>query len=113
MAIYIFFSMLYHMGLSIIEKMTEVSVVGWSALIPTFTFSIDWFTFAPTAFSYIATVATITAIGLILLGRHIGEEPVRFDRAVFLYLFCYGFVAPFWLTKAVFDAMFARGNRWR
>lgn len=111
-AAYIPFSIIRDLATLGIQKYVEYQTVGLQA----FAFNlgtIDWYTFIPSTLTYVIVALILATMVLILVGRHLVGESLKPDRGMLLYLVLYGFVAPIWLTKAVFDAVVVRNNRWR
>jgi hypothetical protein len=49
---------------------------------------------------------------LLLAGMRLSGERIRIGFDVLLYLVCYGFIAPLWLSYATFRAMRASAPNW-
>ncbi|MDO8604545.1 MAG: glycosyltransferase [bacterium] len=92
-----------------IAKSVEVSVAGLSALIPRFdTFYLNT--------DFMALLAYILfGIGLVIIwnGIKLAEGRFRPSMSIFYFLVLYGFIAPFWFMRAVFNVALSKGTKWR
>lgn len=107
----LFFTLLLFKGLIdlVWRKYVEISAIGVTMPgAPTF----DWF-FINTQSIMILTVILIVASALlVVIGKYISKEKNLFTRDLVLYMLFYGFLAPVWLTKAVFDAVRSKKSSW-
>jgi cellulose synthase/poly-beta-1,6-N-acetylglucosamine synthase-like glycosyltransferase len=109
------FSALYFTSLIVVSlaqmavrKTVEVQTVGVST--PSFQF--DWF-FINTESVLFVTATLIAMAGvLILIGKSLAEERRSVSFDMMLYLFLYGFLAPWWLGRAVYNAALSQKSSW-
>ncbi len=117
-ALFSIFSALYLTGymlstatLALIDKVKEVSTLGFSSLIPHISF--NWFYFHTETTTLIAFFMILLTITLILSGKYIAERRLAFSRDILYFIFLYGLIAPWWLLKAVYNTAFSRKTSWR
>lgn len=102
---------LVYLANQVIAKIVEVGVVGvagsfhaareWS-----------WFYLDTSAALFVIMIILPLTLFLVMYGKRLAEDKVlTLDN--FYYLFLYGFLAPVWLAKAVFNAVTSRKNVWR
>lgn len=91
------------------DRFVEFQAVGINFNLPKF----DWFFFNTQSLAILAVIASIVTVFIIFYGKKFSEGNVRPSRDILYFFLLYGFIAPIWLTKAVFDATFARKNSWR
>ncbi len=96
---------------SIILKVKEVMTVGFYWNAPSFNF--DMFYLNTEIISFIAIVALLGTFSIILFSRELSEERVRPGKDVLFFVMIYGFIAPLWMARALFNVVFARGTKWR
>jgi cellulose synthase/poly-beta-1,6-N-acetylglucosamine synthase-like glycosyltransferase len=76
-------------------------------------FSLDWF-YAPLTFvTIISSVVAILSISFIYVGRKVSGTETELFTGVVGYAFLYGFIAPFWLMRALFDVVTGHRRAWR
>lgn len=90
------------------EKYVQIQAIGFSA--PSFT--IDWFYFNTSSVVFITFVLIALTFALIVIGQRIVGDKRHATPDNFLFLFTYGFLAPWWLIKSVYDAARSRQGSW-
>lgn len=108
-SIYIFFMSIYSWFSQGILKVKEVSTVG--LYFPSFDF--DFFYMNTDVVYFVSLFAILGTIFIIVTSRKMAEEKTKFGLDSLAFLFLYTFIAPFWMTKALYDVVFAKGNKWR
>lgn len=90
-------------------KIMEFNAVGFHW--PNFNF--DFFYFNTSIVGLISVVAIIGFISIIIMSRHLTQEKhkIGFDSIYFLFL--YSFIAPIWISKALYHAVLAKKTHWR
>ena len=108
-ALYVASYVLYHIVSSIWNEFVKISTVGIHA--PHFSFS--WFFVNTEMTTILAFILIGITLSIIFIGRKTAEGSARptFDIVYFLAL--YGFIAPLWLGKAVFNTLLSRKTPWR
>jgi len=96
----------------LISKILEWTTVGIN--IQTQQFSIPDIFFINTDSMIFITIALISiTVILILIGKNMVGEKLSISRDMIYYLFLYGFIAPFWLAKSVYNSVLAKRSTWR
>ena len=73
----------------------------------------SWF-YIPLTGVLLLSLITITAgVTIMLLGKHISKTPGDLFIGIVTYITLYGFIAPFWLMRAVFDLLTGTRRAWR
>ena len=95
----------------IFNKYLEIQTVGFSLNWPFSTF--DWFYINTEIIAIVGLVTTIGTITMIIMSKRMSEG--KFDIGVDLIFFLklYMFIAPLWIGKAVYNAMFSIKVSWR
>jgi cellulose synthase/poly-beta-1,6-N-acetylglucosamine synthase-like glycosyltransferase len=97
-------------GTNLSATVDQIRVVGFSVPhLPT----LDWFFFNTHAFLILTWLLFASTILLIFIGKSLMGDRKHFGRDVALYLVLYGFLAPWWLAKAVYNVAVARPKSWR
>lgn len=111
------FSVLYFTGYSLVylasmigDKISEISIVGfnlgWPRMIT------DWFFINTGTLTLLSVVMLGITLMLLISGKTIGREK-PLSRDILYFLVCYGFIAPWWLLKSVYNTAFSRKTTWR
>ena len=75
--------------------------------------SFSWF-YVPLTAVLLLSVVTITGgVTVMLLGKHISKTPGDLFIGIITYLFLYGFIAPFWLMRSMYDLLTGTRRAWR
>jgi hypothetical protein len=81
-------------------------------LIPHFgTFS--WFYIPLTAVMLLSVVTITGGVAVMLIGKHISKTPGDLFIGIVTYLFIFGFIAPFWLMRSMYDLLTGTRRAWR
>ena len=90
-------------------KIIKIETVGFNIKFPTF----DWFFVDTKAAGFIMlTLMGLTFI-MLLLGRKMAENTYKPRLDMFYFMFLYSFMAPIWLTKAVYNTILSKKSPWR
>jgi len=110
------FSTLYFFGATILSwaktlilKIEEISTVGLSFK----NFDFDFFYVNTDVIAFVSLIAILGTFFVIVISRGMAEEKNRFGLDSVLFLIFYMFICPFWMTKALYNVVFSRGNKWR
>src|SRR3989344_1947482 len=102
---------LFSAGSSLLHSYTRFRAIGFAGefrLPP-----LDWY-FINTGVLPIVVITALSLTFLILfLSIRLAEGRFRFSKGLFYYLFLYAFMAPLWLTQAIFNTVFKRKVSWR
>lgn len=102
--------LLYNFGKFIVEKIGEIRTVGFS---PSFgNFHFDWFFINTKAIFFIMIILYTFVIAALLMGRRMAEGRYRISLDVLYFMVVYSIIAPFWLLKAVWNAIRSRESSW-
>lgn len=75
--------------------------------------SIDWL-FLPISFVVlISLVMLIGAVTTMLIGKHMSKTPGNLILGILMYVTFYGFIAPLWLIRSVYDVASGTRRAWR
>lgn len=107
--VYFFGSMIFSWVNTLIVKIKEISAVGFSW--PGFNF--DFFYMNTDIIVFVSLIAVLGTFFIIITSRKLAEEKNKFGLDSILFLMLYTTLAPLWLTRAVFNAVFSRGSKWR
>lgn len=109
-ALYFAAVLIYSLGTQLVRKMVEVQTIGIQA--PELGFNFDWF-FLPTGSTIflILSILVIT-VQLTLIGKRLSDQSLKWPFDIVAYIFLYGFLAPWWLARAVYNASRGAQSSW-
>ena len=107
--IYFFGSMIFSWINSLILMIKEISTVGLSFK----GFNFDFFYFNTDIIVFISFVAILGTFLIIVTSRGLAEEKNKFGFDSILFLMFYTMLAPIWMTKAIYNVVFAQKTKWR
>lgn len=107
--LYNFSFIAFHSIRVIIDKVVEISTVGFMFALPhtnSFIFNTDFMAIL----SYI-----FLGLGFVIIwnGVKLAEGRFRPSTGIFYFVFLYGIVAPIWFTRAIVNVIFSRSTSWR
>ncbi len=93
------------------NKIIEISTVGFSG-ISNFSFKFDWFFISTKAALLFAIILYILVIVSMMIGRRLSDKKSGFSFAFFYFIIIYSVIAPFWMLKAVYNAIISKESSW-
>jgi len=108
--IYLFFSSIYQLIVYITNKIVEINVVGFSPLLRTPSF--DWFFVNTATITFVAVLLSGALITSLLIGRKMVEGRARLSMSIVYFYILSMILAPFWLSRAVYNAVISKQNDW-
>lgn len=107
----LFILAIYMLGHNLLHTYTVISSAPLAALIPHF--SPDWL-YAPITFvTVISVVALAISTTFVFIGRHVSNTESDLAMSILGYALLYGFIAPFWLVRAIIDVLTGTHRAWR
>jgi cellulose synthase/poly-beta-1,6-N-acetylglucosamine synthase-like glycosyltransferase len=73
----------------------------------------SWFYFPVTMVLLLSVFTISCGVTIMLLGKHISRTPGDLFLGIVTYVFIYGFIAPFWLMRSVYDLATGTRRAWR
>jgi hypothetical protein len=106
---YFFGSMIFSWINSLILTTKEILTVGLSFK----AFNFDLFYFNTDIIVFISFIAVMGTLLIIITSRGLAEEKNVFGIDSILFLMFYTLLAPIWMTKAIYNVVFAQKTKWR
>jgi cellulose synthase/poly-beta-1,6-N-acetylglucosamine synthase-like glycosyltransferase len=110
-AIYIISISLYNLVYKLLIEAERIRTVGFD--FGHISWNLDWFSFNTEFLAVLSILAFSGTITIILISRRMAEGRLRLGRDLIYFLTLYTFIAPLWLGKAVFNALFSVKAKWR
>lgn len=92
-------------------KYVEYSAIGFHPSLHSLTF--DWFSLNLEFRRLLIYLLFFTTVFLLLMGGRLVTRRLHFSRAMFYFILLYGFLAPFWLLRSLYNFVTAKEARWR
>ncbi len=106
---YFFGTMILSFVDSLIIKIREIYTVG--IYFGEFTF--DFFYFNTDVIVFVSAIAIIGTIFIIVNSRIMAEEKNKIGLDSIAFLALYAFIAPLWMSRAIYNVVFAKKTKWR
>lgn len=110
------FSTLYFLGATIIDwinslitSIREILTVGISFK----GFNFDFFYINTDIIVFLSFMAIFGTLFIIITSRKMAEEKNKFGFDSILFLLFYSFLAPIWMSRAVYNVLFVKETKWR
>jgi cellulose synthase/poly-beta-1,6-N-acetylglucosamine synthase-like glycosyltransferase len=75
--------------------------------------SFSWVFFPVSFIMLLSVIMLIGAVGTMLIGQHISKTPGNLVVGIIMYVTFYGFIAPLWLIRSMYDLITNTNRRWR
>lgn len=96
---------------SAINKYLEIQTIGWNMHWPGFNF--DWFYINTELIAIIGLVTTLGTLTMILISKKMSEGKIVLGLDLIFFMTLYMFIAPLWIGKAAYNALFGIKASWR
>ncbi|MDD5152685.1 MAG: glycosyltransferase [Candidatus Pacebacteria bacterium] len=107
--LYNFGFMLFRIGHTAFDKITQISVVGPSLTLPTF----DSFFFNTNVMAILWYVFLFISLAFIWHGVKLAEGRFRPSMSIVYFIVLYMLIAPLWITRTIFNLAFSQSTTWR
>lgn len=107
--VYLVGATLYDWADMAILKIKEISTIGLHLN----QFNFDFFYVNTDVVSFIAVIGTLGTIVIIAASRKLAEEKTKFGLDSIVFMLFYALLCPIWITKALYNAAFAKKTNWR
>jgi len=98
--------------IKLVEKYQTVGFdfnFGWSFNMPNF----DMFFVNTNAYVITGIILYLLVMSTIVIGKRMITGKYRFDFRIIYFMLVFSFIAPFWVVKAMYNAVFAKKTAWR
>lgn len=103
---------IFKIGATVWQKIIEFQTVGWHLLPHKIYWS--WFFFNPDTTSLLTLLLIAFSVTFVILGKRlVAGQGKPWSRGLLYFVIFYGFIAPVWIFKAVFNVIFGRRTAWR
>jgi cellulose synthase/poly-beta-1,6-N-acetylglucosamine synthase-like glycosyltransferase len=109
MCFYVISKLTYDLGDGIIHRIQKMLTVGFH--MPHLSF--DFFFVNTGLTTILALILISTTISILFLGKKMAQNSLKPSTDIMWYVLLYGFVAPIWLGKAVYNVALSKKTPWR
>jgi cellulose synthase/poly-beta-1,6-N-acetylglucosamine synthase-like glycosyltransferase len=108
-AIYVLLMTIFSFLRSVFHELIKINTVGlhWP------TWNIDWFAFNTGFIAIISLLAFLGTVLIIFVSRRMADGKVKLGMDLVYFFLIYAFIAPIWLSKAVYNSIFSVKTKWR
>lgn len=108
-AVYMAGFVITHLVKFIVEKIIKFQTVGieWG------TIQFDWFFFNTQSLAILTLITFVATLFIVFNGKKFSEGNMRPSTDILYFLLFYGFLAPLWFTKALYNLAFSKKSSWR
>ncbi len=105
----LFSTLVYNLSVFIYHKIIQVQVVGIGKSV---NFNFNWFFINTKTSLFLIIILYLFVITSSVIGRRLASEKKGFSFTVIYFLLIYSIIAPFWMLKAIYNAIFSREASW-
>lgn len=106
---FMFGTIIYNISNFLYNKFIQFQVAGISY---TNDFKFDWFYLNTKAMLFISIILYLLVITSVMIGRYMAEKKASFSITILYFVVIYSIIAPFWLLKAVYNAILSKESSW-
>ncbi|MBK5215709.1 MAG: glycosyltransferase family 2 protein [Candidatus Pacebacteria bacterium] len=93
------------------HKIIQIQTVGLDSVL-SFNYKFDWFFVSTKAVLFLAIILYILVIISVMIGRKMAEGKSGFTFSIFYFIIIYSVVAPFWMMRAIYNAIISKESSW-
>ncbi|MFA6325502.1 MAG: glycosyltransferase family 2 protein, partial [Candidatus Paceibacterota bacterium] len=100
----------YNLFNFILHKIIQIRLIGFQNTF--FNTNFDFFFFNTKTIVFISIILYTSVVVSLLLGRKMLEGKYRVSFDIFYFMIIYSLIAPFWILKAIFNAIRSKESSW-
>lgn len=93
------------------NKIIEIRTIGFDNFF-VFNYKFEWFFLNTKAVLFLSIILYILLLTSILIGRKLSENRSPFSFSIFYFLIIYSIIAPFWMLRAIYNALISKESSW-
>jgi len=110
--VFLFWMVIYNFVGFVTKKILQIDAIGFNYTITQKSFNFDFFFFDFKTIVFISIILYTSVVMSLLIGRSIIEGKARVSFDIFYFMIIYSVIAPFWILKALFNALRSRETSW-
>ncbi len=95
----------------IFNKYLEIQTIGWN--LDWVGFNFDWFYINTELIAIIGLITTLGTLTMVLISKKMSEGKIVLGLDLIFFMTLYMFIAPLWIGKAAYNAVFGIKASWR
>jgi len=95
----------------IYTKVIQIQTIGFSSLFK-INYKFDWFFVSTKTALFLSIILYILVIISLLIGRKMSSGKATFSISIFYFIIIYSVVAPFWMLRAIYNAIVSKESSW-
>lgn len=92
-------------------KVIQIQTIGFSSLFK-LNYKFDWFFVSTKTALFLSVILYILVIISLLIGRKMSSGKATFSFSIFYFIIIYSVVAPFWMLRAIYNAIVSKESSW-
>ncbi|MFA5934193.1 MAG: glycosyltransferase family 2 protein [Candidatus Paceibacterota bacterium] len=108
--VFLFAFIIYNFFNFINHKVLQVQTIGFGSFFHNISF--DWFFIDTKVIMFVSVILYGMVVTALLLGRRMAEGRIRFSFDILYFVVIYSLIAPFWVFKAIYNAIRSRESSW-
>jgi len=109
--IFLFSNILGNIIKFVYNKIIQIQTIGFSQVF-NFNYHFDWFFVSTKAVLFFSLILYILVIVSVMIGRKMAEGKTGFPLSIFYFVIIYSVIAPFWMLRAIYNAVFSKESSW-
>jgi cellulose synthase/poly-beta-1,6-N-acetylglucosamine synthase-like glycosyltransferase len=108
--IFLLFFTLYNVVSFLWNKVLALSATGF--ILHPETVKLDWFYMPTSAILFLTILVYLAVFNSLFIGQKIKSGKIKLSFNIVLFFFIYSIVAPFWMMKAIYNALLGYQSSW-
>jgi biofilm PGA synthesis N-glycosyltransferase PgaC len=92
-------------------KIIQIHTIGFSNFF-NLHYKFEWFFVSTKVALFLSIILYILVIVSVLIGRKMSEGKVTFSISILYFIIIYSVIAPFWMIRAIYNAIFSKESSW-
>ncbi len=109
--VFVFFTIIYNLIHFVSNKIIEINTIGFQHFFQ-LNYKFEWFFVNTKAMLFFSIILYILVIVSVLIGRKMSTGKANFSLSIIYFSTIYSIVAPFWMLRAVYNAIISKESSW-
>lgn len=109
--VFVFFTIIYNLIHFMSNKIIEIKTIGFYHFFQ-LNYKFEWFFVNTKAMLFFSIILYILVIVSVLIGRKMSTGKANFSISIIYFSIIYSIVAPFWMLRAVYNALISKESSW-
>jgi len=109
--LFLFANILGNIFKFIYNKIIQIQTVGFNNIF-SFHYKFDWFFVSTKSALLFSIILYILVIVSVMIGKKMVEGKYSFSLSIFYFVIIYSVIAPFWVLRAIYNAIISKESSW-